>query len=152
VEFADGFAEETRRSLEESGWHSGRRVDTGQWEAELVADGFPTMHLAARTFLAEFGGLRFIEGGSGITRAREPFSLVPTACAGEADRFIEWSTHHHRSIAPIGELASGTCAWSFLGIDEQQEIYVVIDRLATFGRMPAAMNGLILGIMPSDID
>jgi hypothetical protein len=71
---------------------------------------------------------------------------------GEADRFIEWSAHHHRSIAPIGELASGTCAWSFLGIDERQEIYVVTDRLATFGRMPSAMDGLILGIMPSDID
>lgn len=138
--------------MEESGWHAGRKVDTTRWEAELAADGFPALHPAARTFLAEFGGLRFIGGGPGITRAREPFHLSPAACAGEADRFIEWSAHHHRSIAPVGELATGTCACSFLGIDERQEIYVVNDRLATLGRMPLAMDGLVLGYMPRDLD
>lgn len=152
MEHSDGLATETRRSLVEAGWHPGRRVDTTRWETELVADGFPALHPAARTFLAEFGGLQFGDGGPGITRAREPFALVPTACSGEADRFIDWSADRGRTIAPIGEIAAGTCAWSFLGIDERQELYVVVDRLATFGRMPQAMDGLILGYMPRDID
>ncbi|WP_436536854.1 SUKH-3 domain-containing protein [Actinoplanes sp. HUAS TT8] len=148
----DGFAAETRRCLEDSGWYVGRRVDTARWEAQLVADGFPALHPAAQKFLAEFGGLSFIDGGSGITRAREPFNLMPTACDGEAGRFIEWSADQCRSIAPIGELGAGTCSWSWLGIDEREEIYLVVDRLATFGRMPLAMDGLVLGHMPRDLD
>ncbi|MFI1995141.1 SUKH-3 domain-containing protein [Actinoplanes sp. NPDC020271] len=152
MDHSDGFAAETRQTLEEYGWHSGRQVDTTQWESELVADGFPSLHPAARVFLERFGGLWFLDGGSGVTRAREPFELVPTACEGEADRFIEWSAHLGRSIAPIGELGAGTCSWSWLGIDERQEIYLVSDWLGTFGRMPRAMDGLILGYMPRELD
>jgi hypothetical protein len=48
-------------------------------------------------------------------------------------------------------LAGGTCAWANLGIDEHEEVYVVIDALATFGRMPRAMDRLVLGHMPRDI-
>jgi hypothetical protein len=106
-----------------------------------------SVNLAAR-----IPGLWFPDGGSGITRAREPFNVVPTACLGEADRFAEWSAHRQRSIAPIGDLASGTNAWSWLGIDEREEIYVVVDSTATFGRMPLAMDGLVLGYMPRDLD
>jgi hypothetical protein len=142
----------TRQVLVEAGWYAGRIVDTMRWEAELATDGFPPLHLVARRFLAEYGGLWFRDGGRGITRAREPFSLMPTACSGEADRFTEWSAHRNRNIAPIGDLVSGTCAWGFLGIDEREEVYLVIDRLASFGRMPLAMDSLVLGYMPRDID
>ncbi|WP_412538562.1 hypothetical protein R8Z50_22235 [Longispora sp. K20-0274] len=31
------------------------------------------------------------------------------------------------------------------------EMYLVIDRLATFGRMPRAMDELVLGYMPRDL-
>jgi hypothetical protein len=58
----------------------------------------------------------------------------------------------NRNIAPIGELASGTCSWAWLGIDEQEELYLVADRLASFGRMPPAMDGLALGNMPREVD
>jgi hypothetical protein len=74
------------------------------------------------------------------------------ACAGEADRFIEWSVHCHRNIAPIGELAARTCAWSWLGIDDREKMYFVGDRLATFGRMPLAMDGIVLGYMRCNLD
>ena len=115
-------------------------------------DGFPPLHPIARQFLAEYGGLSFQDGGPGVTRAREPFTLIPTACLGEADRFVEWGDHISRDIAPIGELASGTCSWAWLGIDEREEVYLVVDRLASFGRMPLAMDGLVLGYMPREID
>jgi hypothetical protein len=38
-----------------------------------------------------------------------------------------------------------------LGIDQHKEIYLVINRLATFGRLPVAMDHLILGHMPDKI-
>ena len=142
----------TRQILEAVGWHADRAVNTALWESELAADGFPPLHSAALRFLAEFGGLTVPHGGAGITRAREAFTLVPTECSGEADRFIEWGEHIGRDIAPIGELAGGTCALAFLGIDEQEELYVVVDRLATFGCMPQALDHLVLGYMPGDID
>ncbi|GAA0221870.1 hypothetical protein GCM10009539_03820 [Cryptosporangium japonicum] len=109
------------------------------------------MHSIALQFLSEFGGLTVPDGGAGVTRAREPITLVPTECCGEADRFIEWGRQIGRDIAPIGELASGTCACAFLGIDEQAEIYVVDGVLATFGQMPQALDELVLGYMPRKI-
>jgi hypothetical protein len=152
VENTSTLGQETRQVLLDAGWFPDRSVDTARWEAELVADGFPPLHEVARQFLGEYGGLTFPLSGPGITRAREPFHLVPTVCSGEADRFIDWSNHIQRSVAPIGEIASGTCACAFLGIDERGEILVVVDRLATFGRMPYAMEGLVLGYMPREID
>jgi len=152
MEHSSGFALKTRQVLEAAGWYAGRIVDTARWEAELATDGFPPLHLVARRFLAAYGGLWFRDGGHGISRAREPFSLTPTACSGEADRFTGWSAHCNRNIAPIGDLASGTHARGFLGIDEREEVYLVLDHLASFGRMPLAMDGLVLGYMPCDID
>ena len=151
VDIPTRFRRQTRQTLEAAGWHAGRAVDTRRWEAELTADGFPVLHPVAVQFLAEFGGLAVPDRGSGFTRAREPFSLLPTGCTGEADRFIEWGDQIGRNIAPIGELAVGTCACAFLGIDEQEEVYVVVDALATFGRMPQAMDHLVLGYRSRDI-
>ncbi|TWG12200.1 SUKH-3 domain-containing protein [Actinoplanes teichomyceticus] len=143
---------ETRQILKDAGWHVNRAVDTERWEAELVADGFAPLHPVAMRFLAEFGGLTVPDGGAGVTRARESFTLTPTDCRGEADSFVEWGEDIGRSIAPIGVLAGGTCAWANLGIDEQGEVYVVSSALATFGRMPRALDRLVLGHMPRDLN
>ncbi|MBM2620561.1 SUKH-3 domain-containing protein [Actinoplanes sp. LDG1-06] len=151
MESSDRLLPQTRRILGGAGWYSGRRVDTSRWSAELAADGYPPLHAAAVEFLAEFGGLSIPYGGSGISRAREAIALVPTLCDGEADRFIEWGQDIGHDLAPIGELAGGTCSWTNLGIDERGEIYTVIDGLATFGRMPDALDWLILGYMPRDL-
>ncbi len=62
-----------------------------------------------------------------------------------------WSHEVGRHIAPIGELAGGACGLAWLGIDEQDEVYLVVDRLATFGRLPVAMDHLVLGYMPERI-
>ncbi|UQU67988.1 SUKH-3 domain-containing protein [Couchioplanes caeruleus] len=141
----------TRRILAKAGWYAGRSADTSLWTAELTADGFAPLHPLAVTFLAEFGGLRIPSGGPGVTRARESVSLVPVDCTGEADRFVDWSRTTGRSIAPIGVLAGDTHSWTNLGLDEQGEMYTVMDGLATFGRMPEALDRLILGYMPADI-
>ncbi|GIJ46673.1 hypothetical protein Val02_35590 [Virgisporangium aliadipatigenens] len=138
----------TRRVLEAAGWHSGRTVDLAAWTAELVADGFPPVHTAARRFLGEYGGLAVHDSGPGVTSARDPFSLDPTRCLGEADRFREWSASAARDIAPIGDLDGGRY---WLGIDERAEIYLVETWLASFGRMPRALDHLVLGYMPTDL-
>ncbi|WP_344506035.1 SUKH-3 domain-containing protein [Dactylosporangium maewongense] len=65
---------------------------------------------------------------------------------------IAWGEHIGRSIAPVGELAGNTCACAWLGMDEHEEVYVVVDELATFGRMPQAMDHLVLGYMPRRIN
>lgn len=145
------FQPETVEALEGAGWLPGRDVDIAEWEAALVADGFPAFGTAARRFLAEFGGLVVHDGGSGVTRARSPFTLRATACLGEADCFSEWAVDLGRPIDPIGELDGGTCARQYLGIDEHDELYCLLDDLRTFGRMPHAMDRLVLGHMPHDV-
>lgn len=142
------LADETLDALRNAGWNPGRAVDISGWEADLLTDGFPPLHIAARQFLAEYGGLSFADSGSGVTRAREAFALDPMLCAREADRFAAWGEETSRNIAPIGELAGDTCSACFLGIDESGEVLVVIGRLESFGRMPTAMNELVLGYMP----
>lgn len=39
----------------------------------------------------------------------------------------------------------------FLGIDEQSEIYLIETWVASFGRMPQAMDNLISGVRPTVI-
>ncbi|MFE0699856.1 SUKH-3 domain-containing protein [Streptomyces sp. NPDC058872] len=48
-------------------------------------------------------------------------------------------------LLPVGELAGGH---AFLGLGEDGELYVVANWLARFGRMPEAMENLVLGVMP----
>jgi hypothetical protein len=46
---------------------------------------------------------------------------------------------------PIGVLNGGRF---FLGIDEEGEIFLVETWVASFGRMPAALDNLISGVRP----
>jgi hypothetical protein len=105
-------------------------------------------HQAARDFLAEFGGLTVDISGPGVNRAREPFELDPLLCSGEEDRFLEWGDEVGRSLFPVGVLDTGRY---FLGIDEEGEIYLLETWLASFGRMPQAMENLISGVRPTVI-
>ncbi|MFD9565095.1 SUKH-3 domain-containing protein [Streptomyces sp. NPDC059994] len=138
------WSAEAEAVLRGAGWYPGRSVDTTAWRVRLEADGF-RIHAAAEEFLREFGGLMTAGGGSGITRAREPFELDPLLALGEDDRFGEWGEEIARCLFPLGELDHGH---AFLGMDEQGELYVVADWLARFGRMPQAMENLVLGVMP----
>ncbi len=86
--------------------------------------------------------------GLGVNRAREPFELDPLLCSGEEDRFLEWGEEIGKSLFPIGVLDMGRY---FLGIDEQSEIYLIETWVASFGRMPQAMDNLISGVRPTVI-
>ncbi|MGW2564173.1 SUKH-3 domain-containing protein [Streptomyces sp. NPDC001514] len=138
------WSAEVEAVLRGSGWHPGRSVDTAVWRERLEAEGF-RVHSAAEEFLREFGGLTVDSGGPGITRAREAFELDPLLALGEDDRFGEWGEEIGRRLFPLGELDHGH---AFLGLDEQGELYVVADWLARFGRMPEAMENLVVGVMP----
>jgi SUKH-3 immunity protein len=138
---------ESRTVLRDAGWHAGRQVDASSWVAALGVAGV-VAHDAARAFLAEFGGLVVDISGPGVNRAREPFELDPLLCSGEEDRFLDWGEEIGKSLFPIGVLDMGRY---FLGIDEQSEIYLIETWVASFGRMPQAMDNLISGVRPTVI-
>lgn len=137
-----------QRVLLRAGWEPGRQVDTTRWRSMFDGTGLE-MHEAAERFLREFGGLS-VEGGAwGLTSAREPFVLDPELVRdSEEGRFLDWSAELGRPLFPIGELDHGRF---FLGIDDTGEIYLVETWLATFGRMPEALDNLILGVKPRDL-
>lgn len=141
------FTEETERALRVSGWRPGRRVDTSSWRERLEGGGF-RWNAAADRFLVEFGGLAVDISGPGITSAREPFELDPLLVEGEDDRFADWAEVVGESIAPVGELDAGRY---FLGVSESGDLYLVADWLASFGRIPEALESLILGKSPMPI-
>ncbi|MCT9080902.1 SUKH-3 domain-containing protein [Streptomyces fulvoviolaceus] len=138
------WSAEVEAVLRGAGWYPGRSVDTTAWRERLEADGFH-IHSAAEEFLREFGGLTVGSGGSGITSAREAFELDPLLALGEDDRFGDWGEEIGRRIAPLGEVDHGRF---FLGLDEHGELYLVAGRPARFGRMPEALENLVLGVMP----
>jgi hypothetical protein len=139
------FPRRTERALRKAGWRPGRRVDPRQWCSEIKGI---ALHPAAEAFLTEFGGLDMRIGGLGRTSAREPFTLDPSLCTGEEGRFLDWSGWIGRSLYPLGELDHGRF---FLGIDEEAEIYLVIDWLARFGRGDDGLTALCEGVKPVEI-
>ncbi|MET7701353.1 SUKH-3 domain-containing protein [Streptomyces sp. NPDC005485] len=143
-----GLAPETEETPRAAGWFPGRRSDTSGWRTRFEETGL-AMHDAADDFLREFGGLQVGAHGSGITCAREAFHLDPLLVwNSEEDRFAEWGEEIGRALFPVGELDQGRF---FLGIDEQAELYVVETWVASFGRLPAAMDNLVLGVMPTPV-
>ncbi|MBT2478128.1 SUKH-3 domain-containing protein [Streptomyces sp. ISL-94] len=130
-----------------SGWFPGRSVGTTGWTSRFESVGLRA-HDAAREFLAEFGGLKFVFSGPGIERAREPFELDPDLCDGEEDRFIEWGEELGIPFFPVGHLDSGRF---FLGIDEAGTVYLIETWVASFGKVPEAFERLLLGLNPERI-
>lgn len=144
----DRFSPEVEGVLREVGWRPGRSTDVEFWLDHFEAKGCSASD-AAVDFLVEFGGLDFPLSGRGIDRAREPFDLDPVLCSGNLDRFTDWGQEIKRSIFPIGTLGS---RYDCLGIDEFSEIYMLETWIASFGQMPQALEGLILGRRPKRID
>lgn len=52
-------------------------------------------------------GLVVEQEGRGVSHALEPFTLDPSACVGEGDRFPEWSEELDRQIVPGGRVGPG---------------------------------------------
>lgn len=77
---------------------------------------------------------------------RERFEVDPTLCLGEEGRFLEWGNVIGRRIAPLGELGTYRL---FLGMDEQSGVCLVITWVASYGRMPQAIENLVLGVKPT---
>ena len=136
------FSSETQRALIAAGWTPDRRVGIQHWVSALAAEGF-RIHAAAERFLSEFGGLAVDVKGSGLTVSREPFSFYPTSCSGEEDRISEWGDDLGKSFYPVGELGQRSF---FLVIDEQGDIYLMMDRVGVLGNGDRAIESLARGI------
>jgi hypothetical protein len=126
------FSSESQNVLHDFGWPD-RRADISSWVQEAESAGIHA-HETARKFLEEFGGLSI-----------SSFEINPHLCAGEEDRFLEWGDEIGRSLFPVGVIESGRY---FLGIDEHGEIYLVETWIASYGRMPNALDNLINGVHP----
>ncbi|MFD5508544.1 SUKH-3 domain-containing protein [Streptomyces sp. NPDC127051] len=128
--------------LRAAGWQPGRSVDVEGWVEPLEAGGL-VAHAAARTFLAEFGGLRFMFSGPGVECARAPFLLDPSVCEGEEEVFLEWGEELALSLFPIGEWSEGV---AFLAIDEHGAVIMLGSGIAaTYGKIPEAFEKMLLG-------
>jgi hypothetical protein len=142
-----GWSENVEAVLRESGWVPGRAVATKAWRAQFETEGLE-MHPAAELFLTEFGGLAIDVRGPGVTTARAPSNFDPRLCIGEGDRFLGWGARLGRSIYPVGDHDDGRF---FLGIDEQDVLYLVGDWIGTFGRSADAIAELVEGYAPTAI-
>jgi hypothetical protein len=138
------FSRETERELRSAGWVPGRQIDISKWVDLLTAEGY-RVHSAAERFLSEFGGIAINVSGPGLTMAREPFSLYPTSCSGEADRILDWSSVLGKNFFPIGEYGPRRF---FLVIDEAAEVYLMMDWVAALGAGDRALENLVRGVAP----
>lgn len=138
------YTTETAEELAAAGWFPGRSVEVGPLLSGLDM-GQLNMHAAARSFLTEYGGLALTPNGPGVNRARQHFTLNPSLCSEEEDRFLEWGEVLGKTLFPVGEFDYGA---QFLAIDEDGEIYLAETWLASFGKMPEAMEGMVAGVMP----
>jgi SUKH-3 immunity protein len=141
------YTPEVEGILREAGWRPGRHAYVETWLERFAELGCEASD-AAIEFLVEFGGLDVQISGRGLRRAREPFVLDPILCEGDLDRFVDWSGLLGRRLFPIGVLGS---AMTCLGMDERSVIYLVESRISSFGPMPSALEGLVLGAMPEAI-
>jgi len=142
------FSTETVAALTDAGWRPRRSVNVEAWRTHFEAEGC-VMSPAAEEFLSRFGGLDVRISGAGLERAREPFDLEPMLCDGEEDRFVELSQLMKRDLFPIGVFGG---LRYFLGIDENAEVYLIETDVRSFGRMPDAMDAMILGRMPVRVE
>lgn len=142
------YTPQVEQTLRAAGWVPGRSTDVTGWTSLFEQDGV-TAHEAAIGFLREFGGLSFEPSGPGVNRAKAPFAFDPALCAGEGDRFAEFGEELGRELFPIGVLDRGAM---FLGIDQDAEIYVLETWIGTFGPMPGALENLLLGVAPTELD
>ncbi|MFE2350586.1 SUKH-3 domain-containing protein [Kitasatospora cineracea] len=136
------FSDEAEYALRTAGWQPGRQVDAEQWRRSLERSGFHS-NGAAERFLSEFGGLNVNVSGPGISVARTPFEFDPMVADGEDDRFSDWGDEIGETIFPLGELDHGRF---FLGMSESGRVYLVSDWLASFGTGDEALERLIRGI------
>ncbi|MFI6003983.1 SUKH-3 domain-containing protein [Streptomyces sp. NPDC051366] len=138
----DRFSPSVEEELRAAGWIPGRRIDTKVWTAPFEAAGLPA-HEAARKFLSEFGGLRFMFSGPGIECARESFELDPSACEGEEEVFLEWGEELGLSLFPIGQKGQGV---DYMAINEVGEICSLGSLVGCYGKVPQAFERLLLGL------
>lgn len=143
------WSELTERVLREAGWYPGRQVPTGEWETRLnTSDGF-VMHEAARTFLAEFGGIAVPHGGPGKDIARVAFRLDPMVAEHDYEIFEPFNLLTAEVIYPIGEADNGN---EYLGIASDGAVYGGMDALRLIGEHPRkALNNLVEGIMEHEL-
>jgi hypothetical protein len=117
------WSELTWRVLRSAAWYPERSVPVDRWEPELRAAGF-VLHDAARSFLAEFGGLRIDQAGPGRTAARSPFALDPEAALHDFEVFDDLGDQAGAPLYPVGAVGRGV---SYLGMTAGGAVYLGMD-------------------------
>jgi hypothetical protein len=144
------FSKTVDLTLRDVGWFPSRNLgdQVGEWASELRSDGFEIFPEAERV-LAEFGGLDVDQDAPGLNCAREPFRLVPTLAAGEADRFAEFAEYLKTTLYPLGEATWGNY---FLAIGESGQVFLLMEDIRFLGQnIEEALEHLILGIQSEEL-
>ncbi|WP_367045062.1 SUKH-3 domain-containing protein [Streptomyces sp. Je 1-332] len=140
------WSEATSRTLRRAGWYPGRAVPVDTWEKILHdADGGFRMPDAARTFLAEFGGVALDrEDLASVGGRGRDFQIDPLLAKWDFEIFEEMSEEVENYLYPLGMTDRGNF---YLSMTEGGEVYVGMDYpnlLADNGH--EAMRKLIEGL------
>lgn len=144
------FSNTVELVLQDAGWFAGRNAceQVREWNRELLSDGFEIFPEADRV-LSEFGGLDVRQDAPGVDCAREPFRVVPTLAAGEADRFGEFAERLKTKLYPLGEASGGSY---FLAIGENGQVFLLMEDIRLLGQnIEEALENLILGVQSEEL-
>ena len=143
------FSAKAEETLKRVGWFPGRQVpdSVASWKEILLDSDALTMFASAERVLLEFGGLKSMEQGEGVTCSREPFEIDPTLATYENEKFKEFSILVNTRLYPLGEAVGGLY---YLAIGENDRVYMLMEDIRLVGNnMDEAMEALLIGLQPS---
>jgi hypothetical protein len=173
VRFPDGRVNATLLSL---GWESGRDVgeSVDRWlerelpvfaDAAFVRDGYPVYrpNEAARRVLCEFGGIRHVGGGRGVSAATSTFEIFPQqsqelgAVVPQLDRgdltgymlhVADLGRYLGKQLFQVGELER----MAAIAVADDGAVYTTGVRNLLLGEtIEAALRNMILGIQATPV-
>ncbi|RDD84382.1 SUKH-3 domain-containing protein [Streptomyces parvulus] len=112
--------------LRRAGWRPDRAVPTATWESLLRERGDFAPHDAARSFLAEFGGLITSGWPTDARRHTSAIRFDPLVAEWQEERFARVSRELRTTLYPVGAADDGA---SLLGLGEGGALYLLRDRV-----------------------
>ncbi|RMI25796.1 SUKH-3 domain-containing protein [Streptomyces triticirhizae] len=138
------WSDQTDQVLRAAGWQPGRAVSTSQYEQLLSERGGFTIHPAARSFLAEFGGLEVQERGPGITALKVDFQINPALAEWDDEIFDVLSEEAGAYLYPVGMAGRRNM---YIGMADDGRVFLGMDNAHGFAETgDRALEKLVEGL------
>jgi len=124
---------ENSRVLRAAGWYPGRSIPTGTWESVLRLHGGFEMHDAARSYLAEFGGVRIPFRGPWNAMPWREFRCDPLLALWDDEILKDLSEQAGAYLYPIGMIDRRS---QYLLMAQDGSVYVGMDSVAVLAATP----------------